>query len=97
MKKKKTPKAPATFREQIIACERKIIKKALDDNKGAVTAASRQLGFKNHRSLLGLIEARHQDLRPVETQRVRRTHLIDHKKSPRSTGQAFRPKKAKKK
>jgi CheY-like chemotaxis protein len=63
--------------------EAHLIKLALKDTDGKVTAAARLLGFRHHQSLITLISARHKEL--IETGartavRPRRSHLIVHPK-----------------
>jgi two-component system chemotaxis response regulator CheY len=63
--------------------ESHLIKLALKDTAGKVTAAARLLGFRHHQSLITLISARHKEL--IETGartavRPRRSHLIVHPK-----------------
>ena len=66
--------------------EAHLIKLALKDTDGKVTAAARLLGLRHHQSLITLISARHKEL--IETGarapvRSRRRHLIVHPKRAR--------------
>jgi CheY-like chemotaxis protein len=63
-----------------------LIKLALKETGGKVTAAARLLGFKHHQSLISLISSRHKEL--IETGartavRARRHHIIAHPKRAR--------------
>lgn len=68
----------------VLQYEGSLIARALEDSGGSVTRAARLLGFKNHQSLISIIDTRHKELLakrlPV---RPRRQHLIAHPKRKR--------------
>ena len=72
-----------SFWDAVHRYEGHLIRLALKETGGKVTAAARILGFKHHQSLITLIASRHQDLiergarAPV---RQRRHHLLEHPK-----------------
>lgn len=72
-----------SLKDAVRRYEAHLIRLALKDTGGRVTAAARLLGFRHHQSLASLISARHKDL--IETGartpvRSRRSHLIVHPK-----------------
>jgi tetratricopeptide (TPR) repeat protein len=72
-----------SFWDAIHRYEGHLIKLALRETRGKVTAASRLLGLNHHQSLIALIASRHKDL--IETGarapvRPRRQHLMPHPK-----------------
>ncbi|MDX6443114.1 MAG: two-component system, OmpR family, phosphate regulon response regulator PhoB [Blastocatellia bacterium] len=72
-----------SLKDAVRRYEAHLIKLALKDTDGKVTAAARLLGFRHHQSLITLISARHKEL--IETGartavRPRRSHLIVHPK-----------------
>ncbi len=75
-----------SFKRAVLRYEAHLIKLALNETGGKVTAAARLLGFKHHQSLITLIASRHKEL--IETGarapvRSRRHHLLDHPKRKR--------------
>src|SRR5205085_5356286 len=79
-----------SFKREVLKIEKIIIERALRDSGGAVTKASRLLGFRHHQSLIALINSRHKDLLSTRSAvRKRRQHLFSKprrikKKSPRT-------------
>jgi tetratricopeptide (TPR) repeat protein len=72
-----------SLKEAVRKYEAYLIRLALKETGGMVTAAARLLGFRHHQSLASLISARHKEL--IETGartpvRSRRSHLIAHPK-----------------
>ena len=72
-----------SLKESMRRYEDHLIKLALKETGGMVTAAARLLGFRHHQSLITLIASRHKEL--IETGarapvRPRRSHLIAHPK-----------------
>jgi len=72
-----------SLKESMRRYEAHLIKLALKETGGMVTAAARLLGFRHHQSLITLIASRHKEL--IETGarapvRPRRSHLIAHPK-----------------
>lgn len=72
-----------SLKEAVRRYEARLIRLALKETGGAVTAAARLLGLKHHQTLITLIGSRHKDL--IETGarapvRPRRQHLIVHPK-----------------
>lgn len=79
-----------SFKEAIRKYEARLIRLALKETGGKVTAASRLLGFNHHQSLIALIASRHKEL--IETGirapvRPRRHHLLKHPKRKRKQAQ----------
>lgn len=73
-----------SFKRAVHRYEAHLIKLALNEKGGKVTAAARLLGFAHHQSLIDLIDSRHKEL--LETRspvRPRRHHLLDHPKRKR--------------
>lgn len=70
-----------SFRDAVNRYEAHLIRSALNETNGKVTAAARLLGFKHHQSLIVLIDSRHKELlanrAPI---RKRRQHLFTHPK-----------------
>ena len=76
-----------SFWDAVHRYEGHLIRLALKETGGKVTAAARILGFRHHQSLITLIASRHKEL--IETGarapiRPRRRHLIKHKKRRKS-------------
>ncbi len=76
-----------SFWDAVHRYEGHLIRMALKETGGKVTAAARILGFRHHQSLITLIASRHKEL--IETGarapvRPRRHHLIKHKKRRKS-------------
>jgi tetratricopeptide (TPR) repeat protein len=73
-----------SFRKSVLQYETDLIARALEESGGAVTKAARLLGFRNHQSLISIIDTRHKELLgkrlPV---RPRRKHLLTHPKRKR--------------
>jgi tetratricopeptide (TPR) repeat protein len=72
-----------SLKEAMRKYEAHLVKLALKETGGMVTAAARLLGFRHHQSLITLIGSRHKEL--IETGarapvRPRRSHLIAHPK-----------------
>lgn len=72
-----------SFWDAVHRYEGHLIRLALKETGGKVTAAARILGFRHHQSLITLIASRHQEL--IETGargpvRPRRHHLLEHPK-----------------
>jgi tetratricopeptide (TPR) repeat protein len=73
-----------SFKTAVHRYEAHLIRQALNEKGGKVTAAARLLGFRHHQSLIALIDSRHKEL--LETRapvRPRRHHLLDHPKRKR--------------
>ena len=75
-----------SFWDAVHRYEGHLIRQALKETGGKVTAAARILGFRHHQSLITLIASRHQEL--IETGarapiRKRRHHLLEHPKRKR--------------
>jgi tetratricopeptide (TPR) repeat protein len=75
-----------SFWDAVHRYEGHLIRLALKETGGKVTAAARILGFAHHQSLISLIASRHQEL--IETGarapiRPRRRHLLEHPKRKR--------------
>jgi tetratricopeptide (TPR) repeat protein len=75
-----------SFWDAVHRYEGYLIRLALKETGGKVTAAARILGFAHHQSLISLISSRHQEL--IETGarapiRKRRHHLLEHPKRKR--------------
>ena len=72
------------FKDAVRKYESHLIRLALNETGGKVTAAARLLGFKHHQSLIALIDSRHKDLLEIRSPvRLRRHHLLDHPKRER--------------
>jgi tetratricopeptide (TPR) repeat protein len=72
-----------SFKRAVERYEGHLIKLALQETGGKVTAASRLLGFNHHQSLIALIASRHKDLLETGARapvRPRRHHLMPHAK-----------------
>src|SRR5258707_13957581 len=72
-----------SFWDAVHRHEGHLIRMALKETGGKVTAAARILGFRHHQSLITLIASRHKEL--IETGarvpiRKRRHHLLEHPK-----------------
>lgn len=66
-----------SFKQQVLDYEKAIITRALRDTGGAVTKASRLLGFNHHQSLIAIINSRHKGLLGVRSAvRKRRRSII---------------------
>jgi tetratricopeptide (TPR) repeat protein len=73
-----------SFKRAVQRYEGHLIKLALRETGGRVTAAARLLGFNHHQSLIALIESRHKDLLTKRSPvRKRRHHLMAHPKRKR--------------
>jgi AraC-like DNA-binding protein len=73
-----------SFKEAVRRYEAHLIKLALKETGGKVTAAARLLGFKHHQSLIALIDSRHKELLQKRSAvRPRRQHLLVHPKRKR--------------
>ena len=73
-----------SFKDAVRRYEAHLIRLALKETGGKVTAAARLLGFRHHQSLIALIDSRHKEL--LETRapvRPRRHHLLAHPKRKR--------------
>jgi two-component system chemotaxis response regulator CheY len=71
-----------SLKQELLKSEKALIERALRDAGGSVTRAARLLGFKNHQSLVHLINERHKDL--LETRspiRKRRSHFTSGPKA----------------
>lgn len=72
-----------SFKREMLRAERALIERALQDAGGVVTRAARLLGFKNHQSLIYVINFRHKDLlKSRSAVRVRRRRLMKVEKPP---------------
>src|SRR5260370_12921720 len=70
-----------SLKRELRAFENTLIERALRDAGGAVTKASRLLGFRHHQSLISLINSRHQELLKTRSAvRKRRRHLFSKPK-----------------
>ena len=70
-----------SFKRAVQRYEGHLIKLALRETGGKVTAAARLLGFNHHQSLIALIESRHKELLTKRTPiHKRRQHLMPHAK-----------------
>lgn len=73
-----------SFKRHVKQSERTVIERALRDAHGSVTLASRLLGFKNHQSLISLLNNRHRDLLSARTApKPRRRQVSLKRTSPR--------------
>jgi hypothetical protein len=80
-----------SLKDSMCRYEAHLIKLALKETGGMVTAAARLLGFRHHQSLITLIGSRHKEL--IETGarapvRSRRRHLMVHPKRKKKKIQA---------
>lgn len=77
-----------SFKDAVRRYEARLIRLALKETGGKVTAAARLLGFNHHQSLIALIGSRHKDLLEARSPvRARRHHLLDHPKRKRKQAQ----------
>ncbi len=75
-----------SFKDAVRKYESHLIKLALSETGGKVTAAARLLGFKHHQSLIALIDSRHKALLEARAPvRPRRHHLLYHPKRKRKS------------
>jgi tetratricopeptide (TPR) repeat protein len=73
-----------SFKEAVRRYEARLIRLALKETGGKVTAAARLLGFSHHQSLIALIDSRHKELLEIRSPvRARRHHLLEHPKRKR--------------
>jgi tetratricopeptide (TPR) repeat protein len=73
-----------SFKGSVRRYEARLIRLALKETEGKVTAAARLLGFSHHQSLIALIDSRHKELLEIRSPvRARRHHLLDHPKRKR--------------
>ncbi len=77
-----------SFKEAVRRYEARLIRLALKETGGKVTAAARLLGFSHHQSLIALIDSRHKELLEMRSPvRARRHHLLEHPKRKRKQAQ----------
>jgi len=77
-----------SFKEAVRGYEARLIRLALKETGGKVTAAARLLGFSHHQSLIALIDSRHKELLEMRSPvRARRHHLLEHPKRKRKQAQ----------
>jgi Bacterial regulatory protein, Fis family len=73
-----------SFKDSVRRYEARLIRLALKETGGKVTAAARLLGFSHHQSLIALMASRHRELLEARSPvRARRHHLLDHPKRKR--------------
>jgi tetratricopeptide (TPR) repeat protein len=73
-----------SFKDAVHRYEARLIRLALKETGGKVTAAARLLGFSHHQSLIALIGSRHKELLEMRSPvRARRHHLLEHPKRKR--------------
>ena len=66
-----------SLKREVLKLEREIIKRALRDAGGSVSAASQLLGFRHHQSLIASLNTRHRDLLTARSAvRKRRQHIF---------------------
>ena len=77
-----------SFKEAVRRYEARLIRLALKETGGKVTAGARLLGFSHHQSLIALIDSRHKELLEMRSPvRARRHHLLEHPKRKRKQAQ----------
>jgi len=70
-----------SFKDAVCRYEARLIRLALKQTGGKVTAAARLLGFRHHQNLIAIINSRHKDLLETRSKvRKRRKHLMNHPK-----------------
>jgi tetratricopeptide (TPR) repeat protein len=73
-----------SLKDAVRRYEARLIRLALKETGGKVTAAARLLGFNHHQSLIALIASRHKELLEIRSPvRARRHHLLEHPKRKR--------------
>jgi len=74
----------ASFKREIRKAERALIARALREAEGSVTKASHLLGFKNHQSLISIVNIRHKDLLKTRSRiRKRKRHIFSESRKPK--------------
>jgi len=75
-----------SFKDAVCRYEARLIRLALKQTGGKVTAAARLLGFSHHQNLIAIINSRHKDLLETRSKvRRRRKHLMNHPKRKKKT------------
>jgi tetratricopeptide (TPR) repeat protein len=70
-----------SLKDAVCRYEARLIRLALKQTGGKVTAAARLLGFRHHQNLIAIINSRHKDLLETRSEvRKRRKHLMNHPK-----------------
>jgi len=70
-----------SLKDAVRRYEARLIRLALKQTGGKVTAAARLLGFSHHQNLIAIINSRHKDLLETRSKvRRRRKHLMNHPK-----------------
>ena len=70
-----------SLKDAVCRYEARLIRLALKQTGGKVTAAARLLGFRHHQNLIAIINSRHKDLLETRSKvRKRRKHLMNHPK-----------------